>query len=98
MLPCLFKLPMDMILHMRCQVPALKLCFKRKVYHNTQRKYQVLLLFFFLLLFITVLSYWDFSQGKFGLLSIVKASCDILMPPTYSACLVFWCFHNPTPT
>ena len=27
-------------------------------------------------LFITVLSQWDFSHGKFGLRSLGKASCD----------------------
>ena len=48
--------------------------------------------FFF---FATILSQWDFSYGKFGLLSPVKASCEEWRYPTYAACGVFECFQNP---
>ena len=40
--------------------------------------YNFLLLF---LLFTTVLSQWDFSHGKFRLLSPGKAHCDRVAPP-----------------
>ena len=33
-------------------------------------------LFYFLFYFTTVLSHWDFTHGKYGLLSPGKASCD----------------------
>ena len=47
-------------------------------------------------LFTTVLSQWDFSHGKFGSLSPGKASCDRVPHfPTYGACWMFYCFHNP---
>ena len=36
---------------------------------------------FLLLLFTTVLSQWEFSHGKFGLLSPGKASCDRVALP-----------------
>ena len=47
--------------------------------------------FSFLILFSTVLSQWDFSDGKFGLLSPGKASCNRVVLPNllYMLVLVF---------
>ena len=50
------------------------------------------LVFFFFFFF--ELSHWDFSLGNLGHLSWksqLRESCY----PTYSACWVFQCFHNP---
>ena len=44
---------------------------------------------------IAVLPHSDFSHGKFRLLSPGKASRDRVALPTYGACWVFECFHNP---
>ena len=50
----------------------------------------LLLLFpsFFSFFFTTVLSQWDFSHGKFGLLSPGKASCDRVVLPNLLCMLV----------
>ena len=50
--------------------------------------------FFFFLLFTTVLSEWDFSHGKFGLLSPGKASCDRVALPNLPCMLGVLVFLN----
>ena len=54
------------------------------------------LLFFLLLLFISVLSQWDFSYGKFGLLSLGKASCDsrATQPTVHAGCFSISIIHG----
>ena len=49
----------------------------------------------FIFIFISVLSHWDFSRGKFRLLSQGKGSCERVALPTFGACWMFKCFHNP---
>ena len=39
-------------------------------------------------------SHWDFSHGKFGLLSLGKGSCDRVAPPNLPCILVVF-FHIP---
>ena len=52
--------------------------------------------FYFLLRFTAVLSQWDFSHGKFGSLFLVgKPASTESRYPTYCACWVFYCLHNP---
>ena len=46
-------------------------------------------------LFTTILLQWDFSPGKFGLHAGGKPAATVLRYPTYGACCVFECFHNP---
>ena len=49
----------------------------------------------FLFLFLQ-LSDWDFSRGKFGLLSPRKANCKrVMCYPTYGACWMFLRLRNP---
>ena len=50
-------------------------------------------LFFFY--WYNVLSHWDFSHRKFGLLSRGKPNGAEFRYPTYGACWLFWCFHIP---
>ena len=49
--------------------------------------------FFF---FTTVVSQWNSSHGKFGMLSPVKASCDIVALPKLLCMLGVLVFHNPS--
>ena len=55
--------------------------------HKSETTFKIFFVFFFsntfflLLLFTTVLSQWEFSHGKFGLLSPGKASCDRVALP-----------------
>lgn len=51
--------------------------------------------FLFVLLFFTiVLSHWDFSHLKLGLLSPRKASCDrVGLSNLQCVCWVFWCVY-----
>ena len=52
---------------------------------------------FFCFFGTTVLSQRDFSQGKIGLLSPARGKPAAIESryPTYGACWVFSCFHNP---
>ena len=52
-------------------------------------------IYLFIYLFNNSISHLDFSHGKFGLLSLGKASCDRVAFPNYSACQVFQCFCDP---
>ena len=51
--------------------------------------------FFFLILFTTVLSQWDFSHGKFGLLSLGKVSCGRdALPSMHAGCFCVSIIHR----
>ena len=52
-------------------------------------------LFVYLFYFTTELSHWDFSNGKFGLLSRAMPAATESRYPTHGACWVFLRFHNP---
>ena len=43
-------------------------------------------------------SHWDFSHGKFGLLSLGKGSCDRVAPPNLPCILVVFFIFHQTPT
>ena len=46
-------------------------------------------------LFVIVLWHWDFSHGKFNLLSQGESQMRQSHYPIYGACWMFECFHNP---
>ena len=43
---------------------------------------------------IILLSHWDFSHDKFGLLSLGKPVATVSLYSAYSACWVFQCLYN----
>ena len=51
---------------------------------------------FFFFFLTTGSSHWDFSDGKFGVLTPVERRCSKQSCyPTYGAHCMFWCVHNP---